>query len=69
MNTSQPPPVANIGAEERRKRLVFGFVAFGAGAVIAILLVLVHAPVIWRLPLFLLFFPATLGVFQSRDKT
>ena len=69
MTTSQTARVANIGAAERRKRLVFGFVAFGAGAVIAILLILLHAPVIWRLPLFLLFFPATLGVFQSRDKT
>jgi hypothetical protein len=69
MATSRAPRVANIGASERRKRLVFGFVAFGAGAVIAILLILVHAPVIWRLPLFLLFLPAALGVFQSRDKT
>lgn len=69
MTTSQTPRVANIGAAERRKRLVFGLVVFGAGAVIAILLILVHAPLIWRMPLFLLFFPATLGVFQSRDKT
>jgi len=69
MTTSQTARVANIGAAEQRKRLVFGIVAFGAGAVIALLLILVHAPVIWRLPLFLLFFPATLGVFQSRDKT
>ena len=69
MTTSQSARVGNIGAAERRKRLVFGFVAFGVGAVIAFLLILIHAPVIWRLPLFLPFFAAALGVFQSRDKT
>ena len=69
MNTSQPARVANIGVAERRKRLAFGFLAFGVGAVIALLLILIDAPVIWRLPLFLLFFAGGLGVFQSRDKT
>jgi hypothetical protein len=69
MATSQSAHVANIGAAERRKRLVFGFVAFGAGTVIAVLLIVIRAPLLWRLPLFILFFPAALGVFQSRDKT
>jgi hypothetical protein len=69
MVTSQSARVANIGAAERRKRLVFGFVAFGAGVVIAVLLIVVQAPLFWRLPLFVLFFAAALGVFQSRDKT
>jgi hypothetical protein len=69
MTTSQPARAANIGAAERRKRLVFGLVALGAGAVIATLLVVIHAPLMWRLPLFLLFFAAGLGVFQARDKT
>jgi hypothetical protein len=69
MATSQSAHVANIGAAERRKRLVFGFVGFGAGTVIAVLLVVIRAPLLWRLPLFVLFFPAALGVFQSRDKT
>jgi hypothetical protein len=61
--------VANIGAGGRRKRLMFGFVALGVGAVIAVLLVAVDAPRIWRLPLFLVFYVAALGIFQARDKT
>lgn len=69
MGTSQSAPVANIGTAERRKRLVFGIVALGVGAAIAILLVLIQAPLVWRLPLFLPFFAGALGVFQARDKT
>jgi hypothetical protein len=61
--------IANIGARERRKRLVWGAVASGVGAVIAVLLVIVGAPLIWRLPLFLLFYVGALGIFQARDKT
>jgi MFS family permease len=61
--------VANIGAGGRRKRLMFGMVAFGVGAVIAALLVAVDAPRVWRLPLFVVFYVAALGIFQARDKT
>jgi hypothetical protein len=61
--------VGNIGTGERRKRLVFGMVAFGVGVVIAVLLVIARAPLVWRLPLFLVFYAAALGVFQARDKT
>jgi len=61
--------IANIGAGGRRKRLVFGIVALAVGAVIATLLVAVDAPRIWRLPLFLVFYVAALGIFQARDKT
>lgn len=61
--------IANIGAGERRKRLVFGVAGFGVGIVIAILLAMIHAPVLWRLPLVLLFYVGALGFFQSRDKT
>jgi len=61
--------VANIGAGGRRKRLMFGIVALTVGAVIAALLVAVGAPRIWRLPLFLVFYVAALGIFQARDKT
>ena len=60
---------ANIGAGGRRTRLVFGIVALAAGAVIAALLVAIAAPRIWRLPLFFVFYPAALGIFQARDKT
>ena len=61
--------VGNIGTRERRKRLVFGIVALGAGLVIAVLLVVARAPLVWRLPLFLVFYAGALGVFQARDKT
>ncbi|HXI99521.1 MAG TPA: hypothetical protein VNG73_11310 [Gemmatimonadaceae bacterium] len=61
--------VANIGSGGRRKRLMFGIVALGVGAVIAALLVAVGAPRIWRLPLILVFYAGALGIFQARDKT
>jgi hypothetical protein len=61
--------VANIGAGGRRKRLVFGIVALGVGAVIAVLLVAIGAPRIWRLPLIFVFYAGALGIFQARDKT
>jgi len=60
---------ANIGPRERRKRLVFGIAALVAAIIISGLLVYVHAPLVWRLPLFLLFYVGALGYFQARDKT
>jgi hypothetical protein len=69
MALSPAARVGNIGTRERRKRLVFGIVAFGVGVVIALLLVVARAPMIWRLPLFLVFYAGALGVFQARDKT
>ncbi len=69
MALSAAARVGNIGTGERRKRLVFGIVAFGAGMVIAVLLVVAGAPLVWRLPLFLVFYAGALGVFQARDKT
>jgi len=61
--------VINIGARERRKRLTVGVVALSFGVIIAVLLVVVRAPLVWRLPLFLPFYVGGLGVFQARDKT
>jgi MFS family permease len=61
--------IANIGAGGRRKRFMFGIVALGAGVLIAVLLVAVDAPRIWRIPLFLVFYAAALGIFQAREKT
>jgi hypothetical protein len=61
--------IANIGAGGRRKRLMFGIVALGVGAVIAALLIAIGAPRMWRLPLFFVFYVAALGIFQARDKT
>lgn len=69
MDNSAVERIANIGAGERRKRLIYGIVALGAGIVIAVLLVVVHAPLVWRIPLVFLFYVGALGLFQSRDKT
>ena len=69
MATSPSTRVANIGTRERRKRLFFGIVASGTGVVIAVLLAIIRAPLVWRLPLFLLFYAGALGVIQARDKT
>jgi uncharacterized membrane protein len=69
MSASAGGRIANIGAAEQRKRLLFGVVALIAGAVIAVLLVAVNAPWAWRLPLILVFYAGALGLFQSRDKT
>lgn len=69
MQTSTAERIANIGAGERRKRLVMGIGAFAVGVVIAVLLIYVDAPLVWRLPLVFLFYVAALGFFQSRDKT
>lgn len=69
METSSSARIANIGTHERRRRLAFGIVASGVGVVIAVLLIVIHAPLVWRLPLFLPFYVGALGIFQARDKT
>jgi uncharacterized membrane protein YccC len=69
MNTSIAKQIANIGAGERRKRVVFGIVGLAVGLSIAALLISIHAPLMWRLPLVVIFYVAALGFFQARDKT
>jgi uncharacterized membrane protein len=69
MGTAPSARVANIGVGERRKRLTFGIVGFGVGVVIAAVLIVIGAPLLWRLPLFLVFYVGALGIFQARDKT
>ena len=69
MEKSPSARIANIGSHERRKRLIWGVVASGVGVSIAALLVMIRAPLFWRLPLFILFDVAALGIFQARDKT
>jgi hypothetical protein len=59
----------NIGPNERRKRLGAGIVGLTVGALLAGLLIALHAPAYWRALLFFPFLFGALGVFQSRDKT
>lgn len=59
----------NIGPGERRKRLSAGVVGFAVGIVLAVVLIALRAPAMWRLLLFFPFLFGALGVFQSRDKT
>jgi hypothetical protein len=59
----------NIGPGERRKRLGAGVVGFTVGVVLAVVLIVMRAPALWRLLLFFPFLFGALGVFQSRDKT
>lgn len=69
MEKSPSARIANIGSHERRKRLIWGVVASGVGVSIAALLLMIRAPLVWRLPLFILFDVGALGIFQARDKT
>jgi hypothetical protein len=61
--------VPNISTAERRKRLRFGLMSFGIALVILAVLMVIGADRLWRLPLILLFWGATTGYFQWRDKT
>ena len=61
--------VPNIGARERKKRLVFGYVAWGLTAVGLIALLVTDAPRVWRLALFLPLWMGGVGFFQHREKT
>lgn len=61
--------VPNISARERRRRLNFGLVTFGAGLAALAGLLLLGAAREWRLALWPLFWVAAIGVFQWRDKT
>lgn len=61
--------IPNINAKERRKRLMGGVVAFVVALLALALLLWLDVSVWWRLLLFPLFFGATSGFFQWRDKT
>lgn len=61
--------IANIGPQERRRRLAFGAVAFVFGLALAAALVLTGVHPLWRIVLFLPFASAGIGYFQARDKT
>ncbi len=61
--------IPNINKQERRKRLLFGVIAFVISLAVLAALILAGADRLWRLPLFLLFWGAAIGFFQWRDKT
>jgi fatty acid desaturase len=61
--------LTNIGRRERRKRLLFGFAGFAAGAALEAALVLRGAPAWWRLGVFVLFWLGALGVMQASGHT
>lgn len=61
--------VINIGPRERRKRMIFGIVAFAVSLAILAALVATGLSRWWRLALFLPFAASGAGYFQARDKT
>jgi hypothetical protein len=61
--------IANIGPDERRKRLTVGVVTLCITGAIAVALVASELARGWRLLLFLPLWAAALGVFQARDNT
>ena len=61
--------IANIGPQERRKRLVFGITALAISVVISFLFVFYGVRPVFRLPLFVPLFAGALGFFQARDRT
>jgi hypothetical protein len=69
MPVDTTPCIANIGPSERRKRLWVGLTGFGLGIVIAIVLIGMDAPRLWRVPVFFPFWVGALGFVQARDKT
>ena len=61
--------IANIGPQERQRRLAFGIVALVFGLALAAALILTGVHSLWRIVLFLPFASAGIGYFQARDKT
>ena len=61
--------IPNISTAERRKRLTFGIVAFAISLALLAVLMTTGTSRLWRLPLLLLFWAASSGYFQWRDKT
>lgn len=61
--------IPNLGPQERAKRLRFGLVALALSLAGAAALLLLGAPRPLRLALFLPFWAAAVGIFQSTEKT
>ena len=69
MADSSAECIANIGPQERHKRLVFGIAALAVSVVISFLFVLNGVQPVLRLPLFIPLFVGALGFYQARDRT
>ena len=61
--------IANISPRERRRRLIAGIVPFAAALAVGAGLIRGGAQRQWRLLVFPLFWGATIGFFQWRDRT
>ena len=61
--------IANISPLERQKRMRFGVMQFVITLVILGALVVSGVNHFWRLPLLIMFWGATTGYFQAKDKT
>ncbi len=61
--------IANIGPGERRRRLLFGLVAWATAVAILAALLFLDASRLWRLTLLGPLWAGALGFFQYREKT
>lgn len=62
-------PLANIGPNQRRKRMIFGAALLVLAGLAAAALISSGAPRGWRLMLVLPLWAAALGLFQARERT
>lgn len=63
------PKLPNLGPGQRRRRLMTGIVGLAVGAVGAVILVAMDAPVGWRVLLLIPFTFGALGIVQARTAT
>jgi len=61
--------IPNISRKQRRYRMRIGIASLVAGLLLLAILLIVDAPLLWRLPLVLLYGVAAGGYFEARDKT
>ena len=61
--------IANIGPQERRKRMIFGMVGLGVALLILAVLVFAGWDRWWRLFLFVPFWGGLSGILQARGQT
>lgn len=61
--------IDNIGPLERKRRARFGALSLTIGLAVTFVLTVIGVEWYWRLGLFILFAPAMIGFFQSRERT